>query len=92
MSAYEYISPFAYDPESNPITIKVDNGARTPSCGKLCFTAVQAPAFFILTIQRGVLIESDSGEYPVKVTLTDDVTKLKTVNTFTVTLIVPEAS
>jgi len=55
MSAFEYISPFAYDPESNPITIDVDHGSRTPSCGKLCFSVVKAPAFFILVIQRGVL-------------------------------------
>ena len=36
--------------------------------------------------------ESDSGDYPVKVTLSDSVTKLKTVNRFNITLIVPPES
>jgi len=37
MSAFQYISPFAYDPESNPITFDVDTSARVPLCGKRCF-------------------------------------------------------
>ena len=51
-SAYQYISPFAYDPESNPITFEVDTSARVPSCGKPCFSSAEASAFFLLTIQR----------------------------------------
>ena len=36
--------------------------------------------------------ESDSGVYPIKVTLSDTVTKLKSVNRFNITLIVPQES
>ena len=91
-SAWQYISPFAYDPESNPITFDVDTSARVPSCGKLCFVPLGSSAFFTLVIQRGLLREIDSGVYPIKVTLTDSVTKLKTVNRFNITLIVPNKS
>jgi hypothetical protein len=89
MSAYQYVSPFAYDPESNSIDVDVDTSARTPSCGKVCFQAIPATAFFMIIIQRGVLTEADSGVYPVKVTLSDPVTKLKSVNKFNLTLVVP---
>ncbi len=68
----------------------IDLSARTPSCGKVCFEAIPAPAFFMLVIQRGILVEADSGVYPVRVTLSDSVTKLKTVNKFNVTIVVPE--
>ena len=89
---YQYFSPFAYDPEQNNITVKVDASARTPECGSQCFKSVEGPNFFILVIVRGLLKEADAGDYPIKVTLSDDITNLKTVHRFTITLVVPPKS